>query len=128
MKNKLLYRCFAAGLIVCGVSLAGGCATQDTVSPRFPLLKENINGARAVDAEVFAPLALKSAEAKFEKAKAALAAGNMVAANGFVDEAMVDADYARAKAPTEKGKSEAVKLRGEIQKLRDEINKMPALK
>jgi hypothetical protein len=52
----------------------------------------------------------------------------MVSANKLVDEAMVDADYARAKAPTEKAKNAAMKLREAIQIVRDEIKKMPAVK
>ena len=111
-----------------GVFMAIGCATTDTVSSRFPQLQENINAAKAADAEVYAPTPLKSAEAKLEAAKSAVAAKDMVSANKLVDEAMVDADYARAMAPTEKAKNAAMKLRQAIQVVRDEISKMPAVK
>jgi hypothetical protein len=122
MKRNMVSRYVATGLAAIGVCIATGCATTDTVSSRFPQLQENINAAKAADAEVYAPTPLKSAEAKLEAAKSA------VAAKKLVDEAMVDADYARAKAPTEKAKNAAMKLREAIQVVRDEIRKMPAVK
>lgn len=128
MKRKMVSRYVATGLAVIGVCLSAGCVTTDTASSRFPLLEENINAAKAVEAEAYAPTPLKLAEAKLEAAKAAAAAKDMVSANRFVDEAMVDADYARAMAPTEKGKEEAAKLRKVIQDLREEIRKLPVAK
>jgi Domain of unknown function (DUF4398) len=128
MKRNMVSRYVATGLAAMGVFMAIGCATTDTVSSRFPRLQENINAAKAADAEVYAPTPLKSAEAKLEAAKSAVAAKDMVSANKLVDEAMVDADYARAMAPTEKAKNAAMKLRQAIQVVRDEISKMPAVK
>ena len=128
MRRKMVLRYVVTGLAAIGVCIATGCATTDTVSSRFPQLQENINAAKAADAEVYAPTPLKSAEAKLEAAKSAVAAKDMVSANKLVDEAMVDADYARAMAPTEKAKNAAMKLREAIQVVRDEIKKMPAVK
>lgn len=128
MKRNMVSRYVAIGLAAIGVCMAIGCATTDTVSSRFPQLQENINAAKAADAEVYAPTPLKSAEAKLEAAKSAVAVQDMVSANKLVDEAMVDADYTRAMAPTEKAKNAAMKLREAIQAVRDEIKKMPAVK
>jgi len=128
MKRKMVSRYVVTGLAAIGVCIATGCATTDTVSSRFPQLQENINAAKAADAEVYAPTPLKSAEAKLEAAKSAVAAKDMISANKLVDEAMVDADYARAMASTEKAKNAAMKLREAIQVVRDEIKKMPAVK
>jgi hypothetical protein len=128
MKRNIVSRYVATGLAGIGVFMAIGCATTDTASSRFPVLQENINAAKAADAEVYAPTPLKSAEAKLEAAKSAVAAKDMVSANKLVDEAMVDADYARAMAPTEKAKNAAMKLREAIQVVRDEIKKIPAAK
>jgi len=128
MKRNMVSQYVATGLAALGVCLVTGCATTDTASSRFPQLEENINAAKAADAAVYAPTVLKSAEAKLEAAKAAVVAKDMVSANKLVDEAMVDADYARAVAPTEKAKNETMKLREAIQAVRDEIKKMPAVK
>lgn len=128
MKRNMVSRYVVTGLVAIGVGMAIGCATTDTVSSRFPQLQENINAAKTADAEVYAPTPLKSAEAKLEAAKSAVAAKDMVTANKLVDEAMVDADYARAMAPTEKAKNAAMKLREAIQVVRDEIKRMPAVK
>lgn len=128
MKRAMVSRYFATGLAAICVSMAAGCVTTDTASSRFPAVEENINAAKAVEAQTYAPTPLKSAEAKLEAAKAAVAAGDMVSANRNVDEAMVDADYARALAPTEKAKMEVIKLREAIQGVRADINKLPAAK
>ena len=128
MKRNMVSQYVATGLAALGVCLVTGCATTDTVSSRFPQLEENINAAKVADAAVYAPTSLKSAEAKLEAAKAAVVAKDMVSANKLVDEAMVDADYARAVAPTEKAKNDTMKLREAIQAVRDEIKKMPAVK
>ncbi|MBU0682518.1 MAG: DUF4398 domain-containing protein [Proteobacteria bacterium] len=114
-----------AALVIC---LASGCATTDTASARFPELQKNINAAKAADAEVYAPEPLHSAEAKLAEAKLAVLATDMVSANRLIDEAMIDAEYARAMAPTEKSKSDAMKLRESIQAVRDQIMQLPAVK
>ena len=128
MKRSMVSRYVATGLAAISVCIATGCATTDTVSSRFPQLQENINAAKAADAEAYAPTPLRSAEARLAEAKSAVADNDMVSANKLVDEAMVDADYARAMAPTEKAKSDAIKLREAIQVVRDEIKRMPAVK
>jgi hypothetical protein len=52
MKRNIVSRYVATGLAGIGVFMAIGCATTDTVSSRFPQLQENINAAKAADAEV----------------------------------------------------------------------------
>jgi hypothetical protein len=128
MKRNMVSRYVATGLAAMGVCMATGCATKDTVSSRFSQLEENINSAKTAEAEVYAPTPLKSAEAKLDAAKAAVKANDMASAARFVDEAMVDADYARAMAPTEKAKNDAMKLREAIQAVRDEIKRMQTVK
>jgi hypothetical protein len=128
MKRSMVSRYIATGLAAIGVCIATGCATTDTVSSRFPQLQENINAAKAAEADVYAPTPLKSAEDKLAAAKAAVVDNDMVSANKLVDEAMVDADYARAMAPTEKAKKAAVTLREDILAVRDEIKKIPPIK
>lgn len=128
MKKNTVSRYVLTGVAAIGLCLVTACATTDTVSSRFPKLEENINAAKAADADVYAPAPLKSAEAKLAEARAAVQAGDMVAANKLVDEAMADADYAGTLAPTEKAKSDAIKLRESIEAIRDEISKMPPVK
>lgn len=128
MKRNLVSRYVTTGLAAMSVCIATGCATTDTVSSRFPQLEENISAAKAADADTYAPTPLKSAEAKLQSAKSAVTAGDMVTANRFVDEAMADAEFALAKAPTEKAKDDARKMSESIQSLREEIKRMPAAK
>ena len=128
MKKNIVSRYVATGVVFMGLCMAAGCATTDTVSSRFPQLEDNINAAKAADAGVYAPEPLTSAEAKLESAKLALTANDMVSAHKLVDEAKVDADYARAKAPTEKAKIYAMKLRKALQTVSEEIKKLPVVR
>ena len=114
----------AIGLAILGICLASGCTTKDTVSSRFPELQENINVAKKAGAEQYARKPLMAAEDKLAKAKQAVAQQDMASANALVDEAMIDAEYARAMAPTEKAKSDGMKLREEIQAVRNEIKQL----
>jgi len=126
MKRQIVAWYTATGVAAMGICMVTGCATTDTVSSRFQGLEENINAAKTAGAEVYAPTPLKSAEDKLAAARSAVKVNDMVTAARFVDEAMVDADYARAKAPTEKARNEAMKLRETISALRDEIRRLPA--
>ena len=125
---NMISRYVVIGMASLGLCMTSGCATTDTASSRFPALQKNINAAKAADAEVYAQNPLKSAEDKLAEAKLAVTTGDMVSANTLVDEAMADADYARALAPTEKARSEGMKLRESIQAVRDEISQLPAVK
>jgi hypothetical protein len=127
MKRNKVSRYLLIGLAALGLGLAGGCATKDTVSYRFPALQDNISAAKALEAEVYAPAPLKAAEAKLEAARVAVQAKDMATANRLVDEAMVDADYARAAAPTAKARNEAMVMRQAIQQVRAEIDLLPAV-
>lgn len=128
MKKNMIPRYIATGVAAMSVCMSAGCATRDTVSSRFSGLENNISAAKTAGAETYAPSPLNSAEAKLGAARSAVRANDMVSAARFVDEAMVDADYARAVAPTEKAKSDAVKLRQSIQAVRDEIKRLQAVK
>ncbi|MBU0483614.1 MAG: DUF4398 domain-containing protein [Proteobacteria bacterium] len=121
MKRNKVSQYLLIGLAALGLGLVGGCATKDTVSSRFPALEDNISAAKAAEAEVYAPTPLEAAEEKLEAARLAVQAKDMLTANTLVDEAMVDADYARAAASTAKAKNEAMVMRQAIQKVRAEI-------
>lgn len=128
MKSNKVSRYLVIGVVALALGLAGGCVTTDTASSRLPALQDNINAAKAVNAEVYAPTPLKSAEDKLAAAKLAVQAKDMVGANKLIDEAMVDADYARAAAPTQQAKNEVMRLRESIQAVQNEINNLPAAK
>lgn len=128
MKSKKISRYLVIAVAVLGLGLAGGCVTTDTASSRLPELQDNINAAKAVDAEVYAPTPLKSAEEKLAAARLAVQAKDMVTANQLIDEAMVDADYARAAAPTQQAKNDVMRLRESIQAVQNEIQNLPAVK
>jgi hypothetical protein len=77
--------------------------------------------AKGSNATVNAPVELKAAEDKLEQAKAAFGQKDYNDADRLAGQALVDVDYARAKASSEKVKKEAEAIRQNIKTLRQEI-------
>lgn len=127
MKRNNVSKVFVIGLAVLGISIASGCAIKDTVSHRFPAVQDRIEIAKTAEADKYAPVPLQSAEDKLKSAKDAVRSHNMVSADLLVDEAMADADYAAALAPTQKAKEEAMILSQSIEDVRKKIQQMPAV-
>jgi hypothetical protein len=109
-----------------GLLLSIGCATTNwpiTSTQKISVGEKAIAEAKANNAAIEAPDALKSAEEKLSQAKKEFAGGWHRDASRFAEEAAVDADYARAKATTEKDKKAVKELMENIDALRQEINR-----
>ncbi len=78
--------------------------------------------AKESNASVNAPAELRAAEDKLGEAKAAFEKKDYSTAYRLAEQALVDADYARAKGTTEKVRKEAETLRQNINTLRQEID------
>ena len=108
--------------------LSIGCATGNwpvTSGPKISQGEKAIAEAKAYNAAIEAPDALKSAEEKLSLAKKEFAGGWHRNASRLAEEATVDADYARAKATTEKDKKTVKELMENIEALRREIERQP---
>lgn len=107
--------------------VAAGCASKGTLTAEKLAVVENaISEAREGTARTSAPLELRSAEEKLEAARAAVKEEEFDTANRIADEALADADYAKAKASSVKSKKMADNLRQSIKALKEEIERMPA--
>jgi hypothetical protein len=100
-----------------------GCAGAYSTLPR----KKISEGDRAVlqakesNASLNAPVELKAAEDKLVAAKVAFDNKDYAEATHLAEQALVDADYARARGISEKTKKKAEAIRQSIKALREEI-------
>ncbi|MGA7105793.1 MAG: DUF4398 domain-containing protein [Candidatus Deferrimicrobiaceae bacterium] len=111
-----------------GLLLSIGCATANwplSSTQKISVGEKAIAEAKANNAAIEAPDALKSAEEKLSLAKKEFAGGWHRDASRFAEEAAVDADYARAKATTEKDKKTVKELMENINALQQDIDRQP---
>ena len=123
-KNAL--HCAVAGVTVVGFLVAGGCATDVTVvTDKFPLVEQVIGRAKGDEVPLYAPDELRIAEEKLAAAWEAARHEDFAKAARLADEALLDADYARARAATVKARKQADELRGTVSLLQQELEDMP---
>jgi hypothetical protein len=84
-----------------------------------------VSDARQATASVNAPVEIKAAEDKLTAAQAAARQEDYKQATRLADEALADADYARAKSLNERTRKMADEMRQNIQTLRNELEGLP---
>jgi hypothetical protein len=107
--------------------MAAGCASGDAAvaNSKLSQAERAINEAKQGNAGVSAPVELKTAEDKLTAARAAAGKGEYDEAMRQADQALVDADYARARATNTRMKKLADDMRQNIQVLRQELDRLP---
>jgi hypothetical protein len=123
MKGEHKIQKIVFGSVVFGLMIMSGCTTFATL-PREKISEadKGILEARGSNAAVHAPLELKTAEDKLDDARVAFNKKDYGKATRLAEQAMVDADYARAKGTTVEVKKKAEELRQNIKTLRQEID------
>lgn len=109
-----------------GLLLSIGCSTANwplTSAQKISHGEKAIAEAKAKNAAIEAPDALKSAEEKLSLAKKEFAGGWHRSASRLAEEAAVDAEYARAKATSEKDKKTVKELMENIDALQQQIER-----
>ncbi|OQX26357.1 MAG: hypothetical protein BWK80_10905 [Desulfobacteraceae bacterium IS3] len=106
---KVIRQCFFIGIII----WIAACNGKKQVVPldRIEAVKTAISQAKENEAETYAPLELKFAEEKLQKAKMAMQERDFEKALEFAEEAAADAKFAETRSRAEKAK----KLLQEIQ-------------
>jgi hypothetical protein len=104
--------------------ILGGCASKG-VPPAKNLSDADmaIKVAKETNATINAPLDIKIAEEKLQKARESFENGDYVVAQRLADEALIDAKLAQEKSQTKKTKSMESNLRESIETLQKEINR-----
>ncbi len=120
-ENRKLQQLFA-GVSALGLLLMSGCTTFATV-PREKISQGDkaLTEAEESNASLNAPVEFKAAEDKLAEAKAAFGKKDYDRATRLAEQALVDADYARAKGTSEKANKKAEELRQNIKTLRQDI-------
>jgi hypothetical protein len=123
MKKEIL-------LIFIILIMSAGIAIAKDVAPfeKITAVQKAIDAARESNAIINAPLELKLAEDKLEKAKAAINEEEFEMARRLADEALIDAKLAEAKSSSEKAKKLEQEMRNSIDTLRSELERSEGLK
>lgn len=122
MKGKRRLQQLFAGVAVFGLLLISGCATYAALpKEKISQADKAVNEAEESNASLNAPTELKAAQDKLGAAKTALGKKDYEEATRLAEQALVDADYARAKGTSEKAKKKAEELHQNIKTLRQEI-------
>ncbi|MDY0376571.1 MAG: DUF4398 domain-containing protein [Desulfobacterium sp.] len=102
----------------------GGCASKG-VPPVKNLSDADmaIKVAKDTNATINAPLEIRMAEEKLQKARESFKDEDYVAAQRLADEALIDAKLALERSQTKKTKEMESNLRESIETLQDEINR-----
>jgi hypothetical protein len=111
-------------IVLSGLSLmvVSGCSTFASLSrEKISESDKAISEARESNASLNAPIELKAAEDKLAEAKAAFNNKDYGKATHLAEQALVDADFARAKGTSEKARKKAEEIRENINALRQEI-------
>lgn len=127
MKRFNVVRNTILPLLGVAMLLAAGCATgkATATADKLAVVEKAIYEAREGTAMSYAPLELKAAEDKFAAAQSAMKQEEYEVANGLADQAMADAEYARAKSASVKTRKMADDLTDSIKMLKDELERTP---
>jgi len=121
-KYKIL-RIIVGTSLIFGIAITG-CAGKGSVpTAKMANAEKAIADARNSNAIVSAPLDLRLSEDKLVKAKDAVTAEEYEKAGRLADEAIIDADVARAKARAAKAKKISSEARETVDSLRKEIER-----
>jgi hypothetical protein len=122
--SKKMQRLFAVmavfGLVMGGCAATNGALTTQKISQG----EKGIREAKETNAGQNAPAELNVAEGKLGQAKEALGKKDYKNAARLVEQAQVDADYARAKAASQKAKENNEETQKNIAALRQEIERL----
>lgn len=99
------------------------CASTKPPTQEIAQAEAVINQADQVGAQDYAPLEIREARKKLQKAKELVANGKYEKAKRVADRAEVDAELAEAKALSEKAQNAVKQLRESIKLLKEEITR-----
>ena len=122
MSSYQWYR--VAGVIGCAAVLMAGCATTGPKpTEQIAVSNSAIANAVAAGGAEYAPVELRTAQDKMERAHRAMDKEDYVNALWLAEEAQVDARLAEKKAQSAKAQKAAIVMGDDIRVLRDEINR-----
>ena len=122
MSSHQWYR--VAGVIGCAAVLMAGCATTGPKpTEQIAVSNSAIANAVAAGGPEYAPVEMRTAQDKMDRAHRAMDKEDYVQAKWLAEEAQVDARLAEKKAQSAKAQKAAIVMGDDIRVLRDEINR-----
>ncbi|MBX2837100.1 MAG: DUF4398 domain-containing protein [Gammaproteobacteria bacterium] len=117
-------------LIFCGIAAAaltlGGCSSAPKPRTEIALTSTALQNAELAGAREYAPIELRQASEKSAAAETAMKKEEYEKAKRLSEQALVDAEFARAKAEAEKSRLALKEAQDNIQLLRTEMQRTSA--
>ena len=120
---KILSRYQAFGAICCAAVIVGGCASTPPPTEQMAVSKSAIANAMSAGGSEYAPVEMRIAQEKMDRASRAMAKEDYEIARALAAEAQADARLAEKKAESAKARKAAVVMQEDIRVLREEINR-----
>ena len=117
-----LKRCqtyLAAG--ACATVILGGCASVPAPTEQIAVSKSAINNAVSAGGAEYAPVEMRSAQDKLDRANRAMAKEDYDEARQYAEQAQADARLAEQKANSAKARKSAAVMQDDIRVLREEL-------
>lgn len=120
MKSQIFY-----GLVCAALLLTSGCASSRIPAPssEFAAAAQSVEQAEQVGAEEYAPLEIREARQKLDRARELMDDKENKRAKMLIEQALVDAELAEAKSLSSKAQRAVDELQETIETLRAEIER-----
>ena len=126
MNIPFSYRWFRAiGAIGTTVVAISGCASIPPPTEQMAVSKSAIANAVSAGGSEYAPVEMKLAQDKMDRARRAMEKEDYENARWLAEEAQADARLAEKKAQSAKAQKAALVMQDDIRVLREEINRQP---
>ena len=126
MNIPFSYRWFRAiGAIGTTVVAISGCASIPPPTEQMAVSKSAIANAVSAGGSEYAPVEMKLAQDKMDRARRAMEKEDYENARWLAEEAQADARLAEKKAQSSKAQKAALVMQDDIRVLREEINRKP---
>ena len=109
--------------IGCAAVVIAGCASTPPPTEQIAVSKSAIANAVSAGGSEYAPVEMRTAQEKMDRASRAMAKEEYESARHLAEEAQADARLAEKKADSAKAQKAAVVMQEDIRVLREEINR-----
>jgi hypothetical protein len=116
-------RYLSAGAIACAIGVVAGCASIPPPTEQIAVSRSAIANAVSAGGGEYAPVEMKSAQEKMERANRAMQKEEFEDARRLAEEAQADARLAEKKAQSAKAEKAASVTQDDIRVLREEMNR-----
>ncbi len=109
----------------CAAVLIAGCASVPPPTEQIAVSKVSIANAVSAGGAEYAPVEMRSAQEKLDRANAAMAKEDYADARRYAEQAQADARLAEKKAQSGKAQKSAAVMQDDIRVLREELARKP---